>query len=723
MKKILCSLAVFATFAFGARADEGMWLLPLLEQMNGKAMADLGCRLTPDQIYSINHSSLKDAIVQFGGGCTGEMISQQGLLITNHHCGYSSIQGLSTPEHNYLEDGFFAMNRSQEIPVPGLSVTFLENMTDVTDAINNAADPAAAREKLISDAQRANPGCRITISAFYNQNVYYLIVYKTYTDVRFVGAPPAALGKFGGETDNWEWPRHTCDFSMFRVYAGQDNQPAAYAATNVPYTPKQSLKVSLRGVKEGDFTFIMGYPGSTQRFQTADQLEAMMDRYGVAVKARTARLGVMWAGMETDPTIRLQYANKYAGSANGWKKWQGEQLAFDKLNIIGRERQKEADFTAWVNQDPARKAKYGEALKKISEAVAANRQMQHDSQMFSESISTIGPLSIFSTVQRLLSAGGAAGRPGGAPPQGAPQGARPGAAPQTPPSVDAAIDRAVQSFRDFNDPLERQMAVTMLEFYRDNADPKYYLTQIGDFATMDLKKYVDYLFDNTMFSSAQKLLTYKGSTVDKLLDPSDPVVVLYNDMAAVSAKINASAAAPAAQTSAKLQEGSKEFGAGLLEWRKGEPSYPDANSTMRLTYGTVKPYSPRDGVSYWYYTTLNGVMEKEDPDNYEFRVPAKLKELYKAKDFGQYADKNGELPACFLTNGDITGGNSGSPVMDADGCLIGLAFDGNWESMSSDVMFEPDLQRCINVDIRYVLFVVDKFGGAGYLLNEMQLVR
>ena len=723
MKKILCSLAILATFAFGARADEGMWLLPLLEQMNGKAMADLGCRLTPDQIYSINHSSLKDAIVQFGGGCTGEMISQQGLLITNHHCGYSNIQALSTPEHNYLEDGFFAMNRNQEIPVPGLSVTFLESMTDVTDAITKAADQQAARQQLISQAQAANPGCRVTVSAFYNQNVFYLIVYKTYTDVRFVGAPPAALGKFGGETDNWEWPRHTCDFSMFRVYADKNNQPAAYAATNVPYTPKQSLKVSLRGVKEGDFTFIMGYPGSTQRFQTADQLEAMMDRYGIAVKARTTRLGVMWAGMETDPTIRLQYANKYAGSANGWKKWQGEQLSFDKLNIIGRERQKEADFMAWVNQDPARKAKYGDALKKISEAVAANRQMQHDNQLFSESVSTIGPLSIFSTVQRLLSAGGAAGRPGGAPPQGAPQGARPGAAPQAPMTVDAVIDRAVQSFKDYNDPLERQMALAMLEFYRDNADPKYYLTEIGDFATMDLEKYVDYLFDNTKFSSGQKLLSYKGSAADKLLDPSDPVAVLYRDMAAVSAKISASAQAPAAQTSAKLQEGSKEFGAGLLEWKKGEPSYPDANSTMRLTYGTVMPYSPRDGVSYWYYTTLNGVIEKEDPDNYEFRVPAKIKELYKAKDYGQYADKNGELPACFLTNGDITGGNSGSPVMDADGCLIGLAFDGNWESMSSDVMFEPVLTRCINVDIRYVLFVIDKFGGAGYLLNEMELVR
>ena len=722
MKKILCSLAILATFAFGARADEGMWLLPLLEQMNGKAMADLGCRLTPDQIYSINHSSLKDAIVQFGGGCTGEMISQQGLLITNHHCGYSNIQALSTPEHNYLEDGFFAMNRNQEIPVPGLSVTFLESMTDVTDAITKAADQQAARQQLISQAQAANPGCRVTVSAFYNQNVFYLIVYKTYTDVRFVGAPPAALGKFGGETDNWEWPRHTCDFSMFRVYADKNNQPAPYAATNVPYTPKQSLKVSLRGVKEGDFTFIMGYPGSTQRFQTADQLEAMMDRYGIAVKARTTRLGVMWAGMETDPAIRLQYANKYAGSANGWKKWQGEQLSFDKLNIIGRERQKEADFMAWVNQDPARKAKYGDALKKISEAVAANRQMQHDNQLFSESVSTIGPLSIFSNIQRQLSpAAAGGGRPGGAP-QGAPVG-RPGAAPQTPPTVDAAIDRAVQSFKDYNDPLERQMALAMLEFYRDNADPKYYLTEIGDFATMDLEKYVDYLFDNTKFSSAQKLLSYKGSTADKLLDPSDPVAVLYRDMAAVSAKISASAKAPAAETSAKLQEGSKEFGAGLLEWKKGEPSYPDANSTMRLTYGTVMPYSPRDGVSYWYYTTLNGVIEKEDPDNYEFRVPAKIKELYKAKDYGQYADKNGELPACFLTNGDITGGNSGSPVMDADGCLIGLAFDGNWESMSSDVMFEPVLTRCINVDIRYVLFVIDKFGGAGYLLNEMQLVR
>ncbi len=700
MKKLFCALAVLATFALGARADEGMWLLPLLQQMNGKAMADLGCRLTPDQIYSINHSSLKDAVVHFGGGCTGEMISKEGLLVTNHHCGYSSIQGLSTPEHNYLEDGYWAMNRKQELPVPGLSVTFLESMTDVTDAINNAADPAAVRERLVSDAQAANPGCRVNISAYYNQNVFYLLVYKVYTDIRFVGAPPASLGKFGGETDNWMWPRHTCDFSMFRVYAGKDNQPAAYSESNVPYVPKQALKVSLRGVKEGDFTFIMGYPGSTQRFQTADQLEAMMDRYGVAVKARTERLAVMWDGMEADPNVRLQYANKYAGSANGWKKWQGEQLAFDKLNIIGRERQKEADFMAWVNQDKTRQAKYGQALKKISDAVASTRQAQHDTYVLSESISTIGPLSIYSTVQRALPATTGSS--------------------QTPASVDAAIDRGIAAFKDFNDPLERRMAVAMLEFYRENANPEFYPTEIGDFATMDFEKYVDYLFDNSKFSSAEKLQACKGSTREELFDPTDPVIVLNNDMAQQLLKIvRQSTNTP----QGNLAEGSKEFAAGLLEWKKGEPSYPDANSTMRLTYGTVKPYSPKDGVSYWYYTTLNGVMEKEKPDDYEFRVPAKLKELYKARDYGQYANADGDIPTCFLSNNDITGGNSGSPVLDADGALIGLAFDGNWESMSSDVMFEPDLQRCINVDIRYVLFVMDKFGGAGYLLNEMEILR
>lgn len=717
MKKILCTLAAAAMLLTSARADEGMWLLPLLQQMNAQAMADLGCRLSPEQIYSINHSSLKDAIVHFGGGCTGEIISNEGLIVTNHHCGYSYIQALSTPERNHLEDGFWAMTRNQEIPAPGLTVTFLESMTDVTDILNKVYEEAlrsnkkaenaeelatAARSeamaKLRADAEADVPGSKASITSFYNDNVYYLIVYKTYTDVRFVGAPPASLGKFGGETDNWEWPRHTCDFSMFRVYADKNNMPADYSENNVPYTPKQALKVSLKGVNDGDFSMIMGYPGRTQRFQTADQLEAMMSQYGVAVKARTARQNEMLKGMESDPVIRLKYANKYASSANGWKKWQGEALAFENLNVIGRERQKEADFTKWVNANKKRKEKYGNALSDISEAIAQQKEDYYDLYVISESVGTIGPFSIaeefvqayyqvFQQSQDTVAAKA------------------------------AAIQAVEEAFKDYDTQTEKNMAVAMLEFYRKEAKPENYLNEFGDYATMDFKAFVDDFFAKSVFASPENFAAAKDRTSAELIDD-----IAVNYMQIVEEK--AESFYPGILNSRPLlQQGSKAFAAGLLEWKKGEPSYPDANSTMRLTYGNVKSYSPKDGVLYKHYTTLNGVIEKEDPDNYEFRVPAKIKELYNAKDYGQYANAAGELPACFLINCDITGGNSGSPVLDADGNLIGLAFDGNWESMSSDVMFEPDLQRCICVDIRYVLFVMDKFGGAGHLLKEMSLVK
>ena len=354
MKKILCTLSALLLIVTGAWADEGMWLLPLIQKMNGKAMKDLGCRLTPEEIYSINNNSLKDAIVQFGGGCTGEIISDRGLLVTNHHCGYSSIQGLSTPEHNYLEDGYWAMSSRDELPVEGLTVKFLQSMTDVTPVLEKAREAAlkeykdsanvnaladnavkAAREGLIKSSEADHPNCDVRITGFYNENVYYLIVYKIYRDVRFVGAPPASVGKFGGETDNWMWPRHTGDFSMFRVYAGKDNEPADYSEDNVPYVPKQSLKISLKGINEGDYAMVMGYPGRTQRFQTAAQLNQMLARQDISVAARTLRQSVMKEGMEADPAVRLQYANKYASSANGWKKWIGEKQAFAKLNIIG----------------------------------------------------------------------------------------------------------------------------------------------------------------------------------------------------------------------------------------------------------------------------------------------------------------------------------------------------------------------------------------------------
>ncbi|MGM9742245.1 MAG: S46 family peptidase [Candidatus Cryptobacteroides sp.] len=719
MRRFLCTVSALLIICAGMKADEGMWLLPLIQKMNSKAMSDLGCKLTPEQIYSINNSSLKDAIVQFGGGCTGEMISDKGLLVTNHHCGYSSIQKLSTPEHNYLEDGYWAMSNAEELPVKGLTVTFLQKMTDVTALMDKTREAAlkqykdstnaeeladkavaAAKKDLVKVAENDNPGCKVQVTGFYNENVFYLIVYKVYRDVRFVGAPPASVGKFGGETDNWMWPRHTGDFSMFRVYAGPDNEPADYSEDNIPYTPKRSLKISLKGINEGDYAMIMGYPGRTQRFQTAAQLEQMIARQDISIAARTLRQSIMKEGMEADPTVRLQYANKYASSANGWKKWIGQKQAFAKLNIIGREKQKEADFTKWVNSNKKRTAAYGNALDQVKMAVDSSEASLMAVTNLIEAPYNIG---IGQTAVHWLVGytGALKENPS-----------------DTAAAVKAATDAACAVFKDYNDPLERKIAAGMLDFYRKNAEPENYLVLPGyDFATMDINDYVNYLFDNSIFASEEKLRGIENLTAAMVA--ADPAYLYYDALISVYLKLTVEQR----KWAEPLAEGSKAFAAGLLEWEKGQPSYPDANFTMRLTYGSVKAYSPADGILYRYYTTLDGVMEKEDSSNYEFKVPARLKELHAAKDFGQYAGPDGKVPTCFLTTNDITGGNSGSPVLDAEGRLIGLAFDGNWESMSSDVMFEPDLQRCICVDIRYVLFLMDKLGGAGYLLDEMNIEK
>ena len=714
MKKIVCMALAALLLSFSAFADEGMWLLPLLQKMNGKAMADLGCRLTPEQIYSVNHSSIKDAVVQFGGGCTGEIISDEGLLVTNHHCGYGSIQSLSTPEHNYLEDGFWAMNRNEELPVPGLTVKFLQRMDDVTKVVEKAIKEASKKtkdegeiKKAVAEAVKAieqkavadYPHCTARVTPFYNENVYYLIIYKTYRDVRFVGAPPASMGKFGGETDNWMWPRHTCDFSMFRVYAGADNEPADYAPENQPLRPKQSLKVSLRGVEPGDFTMIMGYPGRTQRFQTAAQLEQMLRTQDISIAARTVRQDLMWEARMADPVVNLQYANKYAGSANGWKKWIGMKQAFEKLNIIGREEQFEADFMNWVNAKKSRQEKYGDALSKIAHGVEESAPAMEALTLLSESIGRIEVVGFANSIIQSV----ATIQKGDM-------------------SFENALALAVETmdgalFKDYNEALDRKEAAALIAFYRDNVKEEDRIPLLGaDVRTMDISAFVDTLFDKTAFTSSARIKE-RIKTMQDL--SNDPAAQLFSQMYMGLMKYRQNFMA----SQQELSVGANAFTAGCLEWKKGEPSYPDANSTCRLTYGTVKPYSPKDGVLYKHYTTLKGVMEKEDPTNYEFRVPAKLKEIYATKDFGPYANAAGELPTCFLINCDITGGNSGSPVLDADGCLVGLAFDGNWESMSSDVMFEPDLQRCICVDIRYVLLMLDRFGGAGYLLNEMNLVK
>ena len=683
------------------RADEGMWMLPLLEKMNAEAMRNLGSRLTPEQIYSVNHSSIKDAIVQFGGGCTGEIVSGSGLLLTNHHCGYGSIQALSSTEHNYLEDGYWAKNLSEELPVPGLTVRFLQSMTDVTDDL--AA--GVSREDIVRKAQAENPHCQARVVSFYNENVFYLIVSKVYRDVRFVGAPPASSGKFGGDTDNWMWPRHTCDFSCFRVYAGPDNEPADYSADNKPFVPRQFLGVSLKGVQEGDFAMIMGYPGSTQRFQTAAQLEDMLETNNIRIAARGVRQDILWKAMRADEKVGLQYASKYSGSSNGWKKWIGEREAFEALDIIGRQKQKEAELTAWIAADSDRQAAWGGAIDKIAANVESGKAPMQAATLVSESIGRIELVSFANTMSRSIQMARNAAKQ------------NPSAEVDEQEAVDTAIEILSRQYKDYNSGVDYSVAVAMIDFFKENAPADLAVVVGGkDLRSVDTRKFVDNMFKKSIFTTENKL---RGAKINDKLLKSDPAVQLATAITESLMPLYQ----PVIEGRRTVGAATKAYAASLLAWKEGEPSYPDANMTCRLTYGTVKSYEPKDGVQYKYYTTLKGVMEKEDPDNYEFRVPARLKEIYETRDFGQYANADGEVVACFITNLDITGGNSGSPVMDADGNLIGLAFDGNWEAMSSDVMFEPQLQRCICVDIRYVLLMMDKFGGAGYLLDEMNIVR
>lgn len=693
MKKLSLLMVVAVLFsAMPLKADEGMWLLPLLEKFNIKKMQELGCKLSAKEIYDINNTSLKDAIVIFGGGCTGEVISNKGLLITNHHCGYGSIQKLSSVEHDYLKDGYWAMNNSQELPAEGLSVTFIDSFTDVTaevEAIEAKAKDdkekeklfAKLEEKLLAAAVKRDAFLKGRIQSFYNNNVYYFITTKTFKDIRFVGAPPSSIGKFGADTDNWIWPRHTGDFSVFRIYADKDNNPAEYSAENVPYTPKNSLKVSLKGVKENDYTMIIGFPGRTTRFMSSEEAKETQNiSNAVSIFVRGEKQKIWMEDMLADPKVRIQYSSKYSGSSNGWKKWIGMNETFDKLNVIERRAAEEAEFMKWVNENPDRVAKYGKALDKINNTVKERAEYMYANRYLSE---TLGSIEIAS-----------ASNPRRAP-------------------------RMAAFFKDYSMPTDVKLAKEMIKIYKEKVDAKYlpsfYATIESEFGG-SIDAYVDDLFAKSVYASKEK---YDKAVADKVDMEKDPARVLYNSFVEVSKKLSGELY----KNMAVYQEGKKEYLAGVMEMNGDKAIYPDANFTMRLTYGQVLPYSPRDAVQYDYVTTLDGVMQKEDPNNWEFVVPAKLKELWKAKDFGEYAMANGKMPVAFLCNGDITGGNSGSPVLNDKGELIGLAFDGNWEAMSGDVIFEPELQRCINVDIRYCLFIIDKFGGAGYLLDEMNIVR
>ena len=714
LKRIFIALAAIC-ICVPAVADEGMWLLPLLEKMNIKTMQQMGCELSASDIYNINHSSLKDAVVKFGGGCTGEVVSSKGLLLTNHHCGYSAIQRLSTVEHDYLTDGYWAMDYSQELPVEGLSVTFMQSMTDVTAKLEKAARKAQndrqrdslmgiAARQIIEEVTSGDEFLDADISALFGGNKYYLVVYKIYKDVRFVGAPPSSIGKFGADTDNWMWPRHTCDFSMFRIYSDKNGNPAEYSEDNVPYNPVTHLTVSLKGINEGDFSMIIGYPGSTNRYLTGPEIAMQKAGNEAGIYCRGRRQEVLMEDMLADPEVRIKYASKYSSSSNYWKNWIGMNEQIANLKVEERRYENDNAFRNWVAAKPGRNKRYAGVLDEIYSLTEKLTAGEVNLTYLTESLGRVEIASIANNVANRLRNYDTADE-------------------ATRKEMLEAVDALMDSFyKDYNMPTDVKVAKEMIKVAKEKLPaellPEFFEVIDSEFAG-DIDAYVDDLFATSAFSSKEKAATdiaakAASGRISYVDDPAYQYVQDYR-------KVGLAEQMSYTEASEKLYEAHKKYIAGQMEMNEGKPMYPDANMTMRLTYGQVKAYEPKDGVIYKYYTTLKGVMEKEDPDNWEFVVPQKLKDLYAAKDFGRYGNPDGSMPNCFIMTGDITGGNSGSPVFNGKGQLTGLAFDGNWEAMSGDIIFEPDLQRCICVDIRYVLFIIDKFGGAGYLLDEMTI--
>ncbi|MCC8036430.1 MAG: S46 family peptidase [Rikenellaceae bacterium] len=713
MKKILLLFAVLFFAGGTARADEGMWLLPALQKMNIRDMQDKGLKISAEEIYSANNNSLKDAIVIFANGCTGEIVSPQGLLFTNHHCGYGAIQALSTLERDILKNGYWATDLQEELPAPGHTVTFIRHIEDVTGIVLEGIDtdtPQGEREAAIEakikevteeyGGKEEFAGMNFRIAPFYGGNQYILFVMEIYRDIRLVGTPPNSIGKFGGDTDNWMWPRHTGDFSIFRVYADADGKPAEYSPENVPYQAPVHLDISIKGFQEGDFAMIMGFPGSTQRYMTSFEIDEMLEMSNPnRILIRGKRQDILWDAMINDDAIRIKYAAKYAGSSNYWKNSIGMSRGVEKLGVKSQKEAQEEAFLRWVAESPSR-AKYSPALDYIREAVESRRESSHTTQYIGETLTNGVELLRAST----LAAAVADGRDT---------------------ISEAYINRIVENsyknfYKDYDAQLDKKVARVMIPLLKKNIDPEwlpsFYETIDNDFEG-DADAYIDYLYDSSLFTDHDKF-TRALRAGDYESIENDPAVAYRTSIM----DAYASAGAESRQWAEKFREGHRLYVEGLLEMYPDRMNYPDANFTIRLTYGNILPYRPADGVIYDYYTTLAGVMEKEDDSNPEFVVPAKLKELYENRDFGPYG-QDGYMPVCFLSNNDITGGNSGSPVLDGEGNLIGLAFDGNWEAMSGDIAFEPDLQRCINVDVRYVLFIIDKFAGSSHIMDELTIVR
>jgi hypothetical protein len=715
MKKLLSLLVLAMVLAGPLKADEGMWLPALIQKLNINAMHEKGFKLSAEDLYSINNSSLKDAVVSIQG-CTAEMISPDGLMLTNHHCAFGDIQRHSSVEHDYLQNGFWAKSKSDELTCQGKFARFLIRVEDVTEKV--LADVKAGmtyeeRQKAVREASAkiereatANSQYQATVASFFESNQYFLFVYETYRDVRLVGAPPQSLGKFGGETDNWVWPRHTADFSIYRVYAGPDGKPAAYSKDNIPLKPKRYFAISIKGVQDGDFSMIMGYPGRTKRYRTSTEVQVEMDVINkIRVDVREKKLAIIKQYMDTGPKARLQYADKFANSANYYKYSIGQNNGLKNLHVIDRKKEQEEAFTRWVAETPERKAKYGKALDLILNAYTS---LDDDIAMnYLQEALRGGPEIIrqaygFRVFYSMLD--------------------KPEENKDAIKKMAENIERQNADFyKDYDAATDQKLAATLFRLYAERVKPEYFpkfFSTIQSKFKGNYEKFAEKMFEGTIFSDPARMSAFLKNPSKKVIDKdlASKAAVDIFDMMQTLAK-------EAEKNTPQLEEGRHLLVAGLMEMNPGKTFYPDANSTMRMTYGTVGNYQPHDGIIYKETTTTQGYLEKEIPGDDEFDVPARMKELILKKDFGRYANKKGELETCFISNNDITGGNSGSPVLNANGELTGIAFDGNWEAMSGDIAFEPDLQRTICVDIRFVLWVVDKFAGASHLLDEMTIVQ
>ena len=720
IKQIVALLGV-ALLTLPAKADEGMWLLPLLKSQQLEEMKALGLKLQDYDIYSPENASLKDAVVIFGGGCTGEVVSSDGLVLTNHHCGYGAIQAHSSVEHDYLTDGFWATTRSQELPNPGLTVTFIDKIEDVTAYVKKELekdkDPNSmnflspkylnnlAKQKVGEKFLKSNPGTQVEIQAFFGGNQYFMFTKKIYSDVRLVGAPPSSIGKFGADTDNWMWPRHCGDFSMFRIYADKNGKPANYSAENVPLKVKKHLTINIKGVKEGDFTFVMGFPGRNWRYMISDEVEERMQTTNfMRDTVRGVRLNVLGEEMAKDAKTRIQYAAKYASSANYWKNAIGMNEGLVRLKVLDRKRAEQERLLAYAaktgNND------YREAYETIKQIVAKRHDAVYHQQAIYEALMLGTEFSKIPDTDKLHDALVAKDKEGVQ-------------------KAVAALRKAADKYfnKDYSTAVDRKVSKQLLAVYA-NLIPA--AERISIFATIDKQfkgstdAFIDACFDKSIFRSHEAFNAFLDKANAKTLE-SD-LMVRYAK--SVIDGYKATDEAMKAETNA-YNRAHKTWVAGMMTlWKnEGKAIYPDANSTLRLTYGKIGSYAPADGIEYLYYTTLKGVMEKEDPNNPEFVVPAKLKELYAKKDFGPYAMADGRMPVCFVTATDNTGGNSGSPVFNSKGELCGLGFDRNYEGLTGDIAYNQQLQRAACVDIRYVLFVIDKYAGATHLIEEMDIIR